>query len=267
MPINTRRDYVIVGSTALGSLIAGYLIGNVAPISRFYQPAQQPTAQVSSAKVSPLEQEVCGPVETIFNQPTEEHKRFLKGEIKYADLSDSVKAWFSLRHPQVEFKQEGNNYFVNVKPITTYKTQDLGEFKFGVKVGDKFYCGLKPNQVANIRADKSTYDALSGAHRPVAQVIMYRDLAKDGKKVRQVYASLNYEKKPVSVTKVEPVAPAEPKEEPKVEAPKAPVEAPVAAPQPAEIQKPEVVTKAPEKENLEQYLEPIDPKHLILPRL
>lgn len=259
MPINTRRDYGIVGGTALGTLIAGYLIGNVAPISRFYQPPQ-PTAQVSP-QVSPLEQKV---EKISFNQPTEEHEKFLKGEISYKDLSDSVKAWFSLRHPQVEFKQEGNNYVIDVKPVTTYKAQDLGEFKFAVKVGDKLYFGLKPNEVTNIRADKGLYDALSKVERPVSQVMMYKDKVVDGKGVRQVYASLNYEKKP-AVAEVAPVAPEEKPAVP-AEAPKAPVEAPKAA----EAPKPEVTPKAevaPAPENLEQYLEPIDPKHLILPRL
>lgn len=248
MPINTKRDYGIVGGTALGTLIAGYLIGNVAPVSRFYQPAPQPTAQVSP-QVPPLEETVES-YKTVFNQ--------------WENLSPSEKkAWKSLQHPQVEFKQEGNNYFVNVKTPTTYKAQDLGEFKFAVKVGDKWYFGLKPNQVANIRADKGLYDALSKVERPVSQVMMYKDTKVNQQNVRQVYASLNYEKK--TAVEIAPVAPEEKPAAP-AEVPKAPIEAPKVA----EVPKPEVAPKsevAPAPENLEQYLEPIDPKHLILPRL
>lgn len=135
-----------------------------------------------------------------YNQSTEEHDKFLKGEVKYAGLTDRVKAWFSLKRPQAELKQDGNNYQVNVNPVTTYRANDLADFKFGVKVGGKWLYGLAPNTNSAIQVPEDVYKTLQAQKNPVSQVVFYKlDTSDPNKPVITIHSSLNYDRSPSGI--------------------------------------------------------------------
>ncbi len=157
--------------------------------------AQVPTAAAPTPAVVQKDEDK----RWVYNQATEEHKLFIEGKIAYARLTDRVKAWFSLKHPKAELKQEGDKYSIAVTPITTYKRPDLGEFRFAVKVSGQWHFGLNPNEVAMVKLGKEQYGVLSSAQKPVGQLIMYN---REGDILR-IFASLNYERVP----KVIPPAP------------------------------------------------------------
>ena len=134
-----------------------------------------------------------------FNQHTDEHEKYRKGEIKYANLSDRVNAWYSLKNPEAELKEESGKYFVQAKPKTEYKRRDLGEFNFGVKVGGEWYFGLKPNELSNVPVSKNVYDKLKSTKRPIIEEeILYK---LDGNKL-MIYSSYDFANKPKKVRKV-----------------------------------------------------------------
>ena len=126
-----------------------------------------------------------------FNQATEDHKKFIEGKVTYANLSDRVKSWFSLKDPTTKLKQDGDKYGMEFTPKTAYKGKDLGDFRFAVKVGGEWHYGLKPNDVNIIDLTRQVYGALKGAKRPVAQVIFYKI---EGEKIA-IHASLNNERR------------------------------------------------------------------------
>lgn len=164
-------------------------------------PAQAPTAP-QAATPTPAQVEQQKPdyskMPWKFNQGGDNHARFRRGELKYPDLSDSVKAWFSLQAPRAELVQEGGNYRMNVTLRDTYKGEDLQEFRFGVKFSaGGWHFGLKPNEAASINLTEQVYNALRGKGKQVAQVIMYKV---DGGAI-QIHSSLNNERKPAVASK------------------------------------------------------------------
>ena len=161
----------------------------------------------------------------VSNQREEHHEKFMKGEVKYADLNDRVKAWFSLRHSKSELKQDGDKYGILVNQPSSYKQADLGDFYVGGKVAGKWHYGQRPNKDFLVGLTKQQYDALKDAKNRVGQVVFYKVEEKDGKPIVRIYASLNYEKLPVKEPAVAaqpaPLAPPTVKLEiPKVELPK-----------------------------------------------
>ena len=175
-------------------------------------PAQQPAAAqapvpapvapaVPSVSAQPTLQDLVkdhSKVNWSYNQAEEQHAKYIKGEVKYADLFDRVKAWFSLKTPKSELKQDGDKHSILVNQQTSYKQADLGDFYVGAKIAGKWYYARKPNNDFLVELTKQEYDTLKVAKNRVGQVIFYKIEEKDGKSRVRIFASLNYEKaKPI----------------------------------------------------------------------
>ena len=212
-------------------------VAPVVPVTQAPGPAPSPATPVVQAtppvSPQPTLQDLVkdhSKVKWSYNQAEEQHAKYIKGEVKYADLFDRIKAWFSLKTPKSQLKQDGEKYGIEINQLTSYKQADLSDFYVGVKVAGKWHYAQRPNADFLVGLTKQEHDALKGATNRVGQVIFYKIEEKDGKPLVKIFASLNYEKKPKK-----PVDELPPRAD-KVEAPP--------APKAAEVPTPKVVSPA-----------------------
>ena len=176
------RTRLALGTVVLAAL--GYVYLNQARLSEMYDKYMGgKTAVVQQAETK---QPKKVNYRWIFNQETDEHRQFRAGKIRYSDLSEDGKKWFSLQPSHV----------------TSYKGKDLKSILLGVKVDGKWILGLNPTKSPDSK-DK------------VQQVILYEP----GENKLYIRSSVNYERKPSRIAKAEaPKAPKQQTLEAKVEA-------------------------------------------------
>jgi len=202
-----------------------------APIA---QPAPQvaqataPTPAATPAQPAIAPSGVPTPAQPTLEEKAKSHATY-PWEFTHRNKDWNPAVWYSLQPIKSRFGEEAGKYALTITPITSYKGQDLNEFYFAVKIGNQWIYALLPNQEYKMDLAKG---------QSVVQWGMYK--ADDNKKKLKFYSSVNREKKPKKVEKAARVE---------------------------KQKKSEIAKSTPEKENLDQYLEPIGPKHLIFPRL
>lgn len=80
----------------------------------------------------------------------------------------------SLMTPYTRLRREGEKYFIDIVPITTYKGQDLKYFRFKVKIADKWSDELNQKELSSIELTEAQYSALSASGKHIAQEIFYK---------------------------------------------------------------------------------------------
>lgn len=144
----------------------------------------------------------------------------IKYKLRFVQRDDpKAIAWKSLIPIEYKLKKEDEKHYLEVYPKTSYKGQDLGDFRISILLYDKSkFSVLAPNTRTRIELRKEQYESIASGKHPIVilQEMMYKT---EPVNIKMVYASWDYRIK---------AKPAAPKGKAQVEELKAPVAAPSA---------------------------------------